>query len=81
MHPFTLERPRELAGALALNGQAGRNDGRIHRRRHGHAAVATTARVAIDVRNNLERVKDILKSIVPRNRPPMCSRFSPRSAR
>ena len=26
MHPFTLERPRELAAALALRAQAGRND-------------------------------------------------------
>src|SRR5216110_3108871 len=26
MHPFTLERPRDLAGALALRAQAGRND-------------------------------------------------------
>src|SRR5918994_4802867 len=26
MHPFTLERPRDLAAALALNAQAGRND-------------------------------------------------------
>src|SRR4051812_20285319 len=26
MHPFTLERPRDLAAALALRAQAGRND-------------------------------------------------------
>src|ERR687893_805735 len=26
MHPFTLERPRDLAAALALQAQAGRND-------------------------------------------------------
>ena len=26
MHPFTLERPRDLAAALALGAQAGRND-------------------------------------------------------
>src|SRR4051812_38688969 len=26
MHPFTLERPRDLAGALAFRAQAGRND-------------------------------------------------------
>src|SRR3954466_16354690 len=26
MHPFTLERPRDLASALALRAQAGRND-------------------------------------------------------
>ena len=26
MHPFTLERPRDLAAALALHAQAGRND-------------------------------------------------------
>src|SRR3954463_12000467 len=26
MHPFTLERPRDLAAALAFNAQAGRND-------------------------------------------------------
>lgn len=26
MHPFTLERPRDLAAAVALNAQAGRND-------------------------------------------------------
>src|SRR3954451_17657808 len=26
MHPFTLERPRDLAGALAFGAQAGRND-------------------------------------------------------
>jgi xanthine dehydrogenase YagS FAD-binding subunit len=26
MHPFTLERPRDLATALALRAQAGRND-------------------------------------------------------
>src|SRR3954453_2262640 len=28
MHPFTLERPRDLAGALSLQAQAGRNDAR-----------------------------------------------------
>ena len=40
MHPFTLERPRDLAAALAFGAQAGRNDaaGRIHRRRHRHGA-------------------------------------------
>ena len=26
MHPFTLERPRDLSAALALRAQAGRND-------------------------------------------------------
>ena len=26
MHPFTLERPRDLAAALAMGAQAGRND-------------------------------------------------------
>ena len=26
MHPFTLERPNDLAAALALRAQAGRND-------------------------------------------------------
>jgi xanthine dehydrogenase YagS FAD-binding subunit len=26
MHPFTLERPRDLSSALALGAQAGRND-------------------------------------------------------
>ena len=26
MHPFTLERPRDLAAALAFRAQAGRND-------------------------------------------------------
>ena len=26
MHPFTLERPRDLAAALSLKAQAGRND-------------------------------------------------------
>jgi xanthine dehydrogenase YagS FAD-binding subunit len=26
MHPFTLERPRDLSAALALRTQAGRND-------------------------------------------------------
>jgi len=26
MHPFTLERPRNLDGALAFRAQAGRND-------------------------------------------------------
>ena len=26
MHPFTLERPRELSTALAFRAQAGRND-------------------------------------------------------
>src|SRR5918992_794833 len=29
MHPFTLERPRDLAGALAFRAQAGRNDAAI----------------------------------------------------
>src|SRR3954464_13568059 len=28
MHPFTLERPRDLAAALAFSAQAGRNDAR-----------------------------------------------------
>ena len=46
MHPFTLERPRDLAAALAFArpGRPQRRARRIHRRRHRHGAASAGRR-------------------------------------